>query len=52
MLTVNRVFAVLFVALGVALVVRTALAGGGQVGYLTGAVFLLLGVLRLRAMRG
>jgi hypothetical protein len=52
MLVVNRAFAYGFIALGVALLVRTTLAGGGQVGYLTGAIFLLLGVMRLRAMRG
>ena len=52
MLAVNRVFAWGFIALGVALVVRTTLAGGGQVGYLLGAIFLVLGVMRLRAMRG
>ena len=51
MLAANRLFAYLFLALGVALAVRTALAGGGQVGYLMAAVFLALGGLRLRAMR-
>lgn len=48
----NLVLAVVFVVLGVALLVATALAGGGQVGFLIGAVYLVLGVLRLRALRG
>ena len=38
--------------LGVALAVVTTVHGGGQVGYLEAAVFLLLGILRLRATRG
>ena len=44
------VFAVLFVVLGVALVVRTAQAGGG-IGYLFGALFVALGVGRLYPLR-
>jgi len=52
MLAANRLFAVAFLVLGVALAVRTAAAGGGQVGFLMAAVFLVLGVLRLRATRG
>jgi hypothetical protein len=46
---VSRAFAVVFLAIGLALLVETALLGGGQVGYLAGAVFLLLGIVRLRA---
>jgi hypothetical protein len=46
-----RVFAVLFLAIGIALLVETTLLGGGQVGYLAGVVFVLLGLLRLRAAR-
>jgi len=52
MLQANRVLAYVFLALGVAIAVRTGLAGGGQVGFLVAAVLLLLGWLRLRAMRG
>ena len=37
------VFSFLFVALGIALIVRTAQAGGG-VGYLIGVLFIGLGV--------
>ena len=44
------VFAVLFVVLGVALVVRTAQAGGG-IGYLFGALFVALGLGRLYLLR-
>jgi hypothetical protein len=51
MLTVHRVFAVIFVLLGLALLVETLLLGGGQVGYLAAAVFLALGYLRWRAAR-
>ena len=52
MLHANRVIAYVFLALALAIAVRTALAGGGQVGFLVAAVFLLLGWLRLRAARG
>ncbi len=41
--TAVLVFSVLFVALGIALIVRTAQAGGG-VGYLIGVLFIGLGV--------
>jgi drug/metabolite transporter (DMT)-like permease len=51
MLTVNRVLGAILVVIGVALLVRTASLGGGQVGYLAGAVFVALGMLRLRAAR-
>jgi hypothetical protein len=45
------VFSALFVALGVALLVRTAAAGGGVVGYVVGALFIVLGVARLSLER-
>ena len=45
------VFAVLFVALGFALLVRTASAGGGVVGYVLGALFVVLGVARFTLER-
>jgi hypothetical protein len=41
--TAVLVFSLLFVALGIALIVRTVQAGGG-VGYLIGALFIGLGV--------
>jgi hypothetical protein len=41
------VFSVLMIALGVAIVVRTALLGGG-IGLALGAIVLVAGVLRLR----
>jgi hypothetical protein len=43
-------FAVLFIALGIALIVRTAIAGGG-VGYLLGILFVGLGAGRLHLLR-
>ena len=45
------VFAVLFVAIGVALLVRTTAAGGGVVGYVLGALFIVLGVARFTIER-
>jgi hypothetical protein len=51
MLRVNRTMGVILIAIGVALLLRTVTLGGGQVGYLAGAVFLALGMLRLRAAR-
>ena len=45
------VFAVLFVVIGVALLVRTASAGGGVVGYVLGALFIALGVARFTLER-
>jgi hypothetical protein len=44
-------FSVVFVALGIALLARTAAAGGGVVGYIVGALFIVLGVARLRLER-
>jgi hypothetical protein len=46
-----RVLAVLFVAIGVVLLVRTAAAGGGVVGYVLGALFVVLGVARFTLER-
>ena len=40
-------FAVTFVAIGVALLVATAAAGGGVLGFVLGGLFLALGVARL-----
>lgn len=40
-------FAIAFVAIGVALLVVTAAAGGGVLGFALGALFLALGVARL-----
>ena len=45
------VFSAVFVALGVALLVRTASAGGGVVGYVIGALFIVLGVARFTLER-
>ena len=44
-------FSAIFVALGVALLVRTAAAGGGVVGYVVGALFIVLGVARFSLER-
>jgi hypothetical protein len=41
------VFCGLFIGLGVALLARTAAAGGGVTGYILGALFLTLGVARI-----
>jgi hypothetical protein len=45
------VLAALFVAIGAALLVRTASAGGGVVGYVLGALFIVLGVARFTLER-
>ena len=45
------VFSVVFVVLGVALLVRTASGGGGVVGYVIGALFIVLGVARFTLER-
>lgn len=45
------VLALAFVAIGLALLVRTALAGGGVVGFLLGGLFVALGVGRLTLER-
>ena len=44
-------FAAIFVAIGVALLVRTASAGGGVVGYVLGGLFIVLGVARFTLER-
>ena len=44
-------FCAVFVVLGVALLVRTAAAGGGVVGYAVGALFIVLGVARFTLER-
>jgi hypothetical protein len=46
-----QVFAAVFVAIGVALLVRTTTAGGGVVGYVLGALFIVLGVARFTLER-
>jgi len=45
------VFALIFVGLGIALIVRTAWAGGGVIGFVLGFLFLALGCGRLYLMR-
>ena len=45
------VFSALFVVIGVALLARTAAAGGGVVGYVLGALFIALGVARFTIER-
>jgi hypothetical protein len=44
-------FSLLFVAIGVALLVRTAAAGGGVVGFVLAALFIALGIARLTLER-
>lgn len=44
-------FAVIFVGIGIALLVSTAAAGGGVVGYVLGGLFVALGVARLTLQR-
>jgi hypothetical protein len=44
-------FAVVAIGLGIALVVETAVAGGGTVGYLLGVLFVGLGIGRLYLLR-
>jgi hypothetical protein len=45
------VFSVAFVAIGFVLLVRTAAAGGGVVGFVVGALFIVLGVARFTLER-
>ncbi len=54
MLLVNRVLAIAFIAIGVALIIETAAQGahGLQVGYLAGAVFIALGLLAAAGAAG
>jgi len=51
MITASRVVAYLFLAIGIVILAETIWLGGGQVGFLAGAVFIVLGVIRLRALR-
>jgi hypothetical protein len=44
-------FSGLFIGLGVALLVRTAQAGGGAIGYVVGGLFVALGTARLTLER-
>jgi len=50
LLRVNHYLAGLFVLLGVAILIRTVSIHGGSVGYLMGVVFIILGVMRWRAL--
>ena len=45
------VFSALFMLIGVALLVRTAAAGGGMLGFVLGGLFIALGVGRLTIER-
>lgn len=45
------VFSIVFIAIGVALLVRTAAEGGGVVGFVLGALFIVLGAGRLTLER-
>jgi hypothetical protein len=47
----NAVFAVTFVGIGIALIVVTAVNGGGAVGYVLGVLFAALGTGRLYLLR-
>ena len=49
--TLVVVFALLFMGIGIALVVVTAVHGGGAFGYVMGALFFALGVGRLYLVR-
>jgi hypothetical protein len=51
MVALTRVIAYAFLAIGLAILAETLWLGGGQVGFLAGAVFIVLGVIRLRALR-
>ena len=44
-------FALTFVGIGIALLVATAAAGGGVLGFVLGGLFLVLGVARLTLHR-
>ena len=45
------VFSVMFVGIGAALLLVTATAGGGVIGYLLGGLFIALGVARITLER-
>lgn len=47
----TAVFGVVFVGLGIALLVVTAVRGGGPTGYLIGVLFVALGAGRLYLLR-
>jgi hypothetical protein len=47
----TTVFSVVILGLGVALLVRTFAAGGGELGYLLGALFVVAGAGRLYLAR-
>ncbi len=51
MVAVGRLMAYVLVALGIAILAETIWIGGGTVGYLSGAVFIVLGIIRIRALR-
>jgi hypothetical protein len=51
MVAASRTVAYVLLVLGIAILAETIWLGGGQVGFLAGAVFVLLGVIRLRALR-
>jgi hypothetical protein len=51
MVAASRAVAYLFLAIGIAILAETIWLGGGQVGFLAGVVFLILGAIRLRALR-
>jgi prolipoprotein diacylglyceryltransferase len=42
---------IVFVVLGIAILVRTAAAGGGVVGFVVGSLFIVLGVARFTLER-
>ena len=44
-------FSILFVGIGIALLVVTAVNGGGVVGFVLGALFIALGVARIQLER-
>jgi hypothetical protein len=46
-----RAFSLAFIAIGVALLVRTTAAGGGVTGFVLGALFVVLGTARLTLER-
>jgi len=50
MVAASRAVAYLFLAIGIAILAETIWLGGGQVGFLAGAVFIVLGLIRLRAL--
>ena len=45
------VFSLIFIVIGIALLVVTAVNGGGAVGFLLGGLFLALGVARIQLER-